>query len=152
MEKLLFIESLENHQAVIDHILKYKNDDGICRVKQAQLMLETGRHWTWIAKAIKRINTEEVCIEKLGTSEYRIIHADLLQHGVFTRILEMLLDTITMPEIVKMKDRELMDRYHCSLKTVQMYRAYVTSGWKVKLKEAIENGQIDETKLRNYRP
>lgn len=151
MEKLLFIESLENHQAVIDHILKYKNEDGICRVPQAQLMLEMGRHWTWIAKAIKRINTEETCIEKLGTSEYRIIHADLLQRGVFALILDMMLDTFVTPEILSRKDRELIDRYHCSLKTVQMYRAYMTSGWKVKLKEAIESGRIDENKLRNYR-
>ena len=129
MKDTLFTASLKNHQDLIDHILKYKEADGVCRVCKAQLMLDTGRCWTWIDKAIKRINTEEVCIERKGTGEYIIIHESLLEAGVFARILHMMITSET-PEVVQMKDAELMKKYGCKLKTVQMYRAYVLSGWK----------------------
>ena len=136
MEKPLFIESLESHQALVDHILKYKNDDGICRGNIAQLCLDTGRHFTWIYKALKRINVEELCVYQCGivrgVTEYRVIHESLLQHGVFARIFHMLMDTYEDPAIAKMKDSELMAKYECKLKTVQMYRAYALSGWKTK--------------------
>ena len=130
MKDALFIESVKHHQDLIDHILKYKEADGVCRVCQAQLTLDTGRHWTWIDKAIKRMNTEEVCIQKKGTSEYIVIHESLHEAGVFARILQMLNDTYETPEIVRMKDAELMEKYECKLKTVQMYRSYALTGWK----------------------
>ena len=130
MKDTLFNESVKHHQDIIDHILKYKGSDGVCRVCQAQLMLDTGRHWTWIDKAIKRMNTEEVCVQKKGTSEYIVIHESLLEAGVFSRILRMLMDTYETPEIVKMKNAELMAKYECSLKTVQMYRSYALTGSK----------------------
>lgn len=130
MKETLFIESVKHHQDLINHILKYKESDGVCRVCQAQLMLDTGRHWTWIDKAIKRMNMEEVCIQKKGTSEYIVIHESLHEAGVFARILQMLNDTYETPEIVRMKDAELMAKYECKLKTVQMYRSYALTGWK----------------------
>ena len=130
MKDTLFIESVKHHQDLIDRMLKYKESDGVCRVCQAQLMLDTGRHWTWIDKAIKRMNTEEVCIQKKGTSEYIVIHESLHEAGVFARILQMLNDTYETPEIVRMKDAELMAKYECKLKTVQMYRSYALTGWK----------------------
>ena len=130
MKDTLFIESVKHHQDLIDHILKYKEADGVCRVSQAQLMLDTGRTWTWIDKAIKRMNTEEVCVQKKGTSEYIVIHESLHKAGVFVRILHMLMDTYETPEIVRMKDAELMAKYECKLKTVQMYRSYALTGWK----------------------
>lgn len=130
MKDTLFIESVKHHQDFIDRILKYKETDGVCRVCQAQLMLDTGRHWTWIDRAIKRMNTEEVCVQKKGTCEYIVIHESLLEAGVFSRVLRMLMDTYEMPEIVEMKNAELMEKYECSLKTVQMYRSYALSGWK----------------------
>ena len=130
MKDTLFNESVKHHQDIIDHILKYKESDGVCRVCQAQLMLDTGRHWTWIDKAIKRMNTEEVCVQKKGTSEYIVIHESLLEAGVFSRILRMLMDTYETPEMVQMKNAELMVKYECSLKTVQMYRSYALTGSK----------------------
>ena len=130
MKDTLFGTSLKNHQEIIDHILKYKESDGVCRVCQAQLMLDTGRHWTWIDKAIKRINTEEICVQKKGTNEYIVIHESLNEAGVFLRIMHMLLDTYEMPEIVQMTNAELMAKYECKLKTVQMYRSYALTGSK----------------------
>ena len=76
------------------------------------------------------LNTEEVCVQKKGTGEYIVIHESLHEAGVFVRILHMLMDTYETPEIVRMKDAELMAKYGCKLKTVQMYRAYALSGWK----------------------
>lgn len=130
MKDTLFIKSVKHHQDFIDRILKYKETDGVCRVCQAQLMLDTGRHWTWIDRAIKRMNTEEVCVQKKGTCEYIVIHESLLEAGVLSGVLRMLMDTYEMPEIVEMKNAELMEKYECSLKTVQMYRSYALSGWK----------------------
>ncbi len=130
MKDTLFVTSLKHHQELIDHILKYKEPDGICRVCQVQLMLDTGRGWTWIDKAIKRINTEEICVQRKGTSAYIVIHESLLEAGVFSRILHMLMDTYETPKILQMKDAELMVKYECKLKTIQMYRSYALTGWK----------------------
>lgn len=93
-------------------------------------MLDTGRHWTWIDKAIKRMNTEEVCVQRIGTNEYIVAHESLREAGVFFRVMQMLMDTYETPEIVQMKNAELMAKYECTLKTVQMYRSYALTGWK----------------------
>ena len=130
MKDTLFIESVKHHQDLINHLLTYKESDGVCRVCKSQLMLDTRRNWIWITKAIKRMNTEEVCVQQVGTGEYIVINELLFESGVFARILHMLMDTYESPEIVRMKDAELMAKYSCKLKTVQMYRAYALSGWK----------------------
>ena len=130
MKDTSFVESVKHHQELIDHILKYKESDGICRVSQKQLMLDMRRNWMWITKAIDRINTEEICIKPIGLTEYIILHESLSKGGVFARIFLMLADTYEEPSIIKMKDADLMAKYGCKLKTVQMYRAYATSGWK----------------------
>ena len=135
MGKTLLVESFENHQKLIDYILKYKESDGICRVSQAQILQYMNRSLTWLKKAIERINVEEPCLIEYGSDSYVVIHENLIENGVFSIIFKMMGDTLTSPELVRWNDADLMLRYNCKLKTVQMYRAYALSGWKRSLSQ-----------------
>lgn len=141
MKDSLFFESVEHHQSLVNCILKYKKDDGFCYISRDQLVLESGRQWSWISKAFKRMNTEEICVIETG-GKYFVAVEDLLQGGVFCRIFWMMIDTLQQPEIVRQKNDEIMKRYNCKLKTVQMYRAYMLSGWKKDFRENMKSRKI----------
>jgi len=147
MEKSLFNESLANHQDFLDTLLQFKDKDGICRVTQNELMNATGRCWTWITKAVNRLNLVELCIEKIGKSQYVIHYEDLRERGTFSLIFKMMCDSYENPDIIQHSDFRIMDMYSCSRKVVQMYRAYMLSGWHAAIAKSIQNGEVDAPQL-----
>ena len=147
MEKSLFNESLANHQAFLDTLLEFKDKDGICIVTQNELMEATGRCWTWITKAITRLNLVELCIEKIGKSQYIVHYDDLWKRGTFSLIFRMMCDSYENPDIIQHNDFRIMDMYFCSRKIVQMYRAYMLSGWHFAMAKSIENGEVNAKQL-----
>ena len=128
-EKTLFIESLTNHQRLIDVLLEHKNVEGICVISEEELSIAMNRSWGWIKKAICRINTEDLCVERIATNRYRVHYKNLLEQGVFFLIAKMIINIAYNPYMLHWKNDELMQKFGCTLKTVQMYRAYCTTGW-----------------------
>ena len=134
----LFFESLKHHQDLIDTILKHRDMDGICRVSKKQLLLELGRtSQSWVQAAIDRINTVDNCIEH-ADGGYIVHYDNLLEKGTFRLIFEMLYDTYQDTSLIAMKQSEISSKYECSLKVVQMYVAYLRSGWKIKYAQSLD--------------
>ena len=134
MKKTLVIESLENHQKLIDIFLEHKNKEGICAVTRKELSTAMNRSLTWIKKAIDQINREDLCIETVGRNRYIVHYEDLTQKGVYNVVLTMILYTFENADAISWKDEMLMQHFGCTLKTVQMYRAYCLTGWKKGMK------------------
>ena len=128
MKKTLVIESLENHQKLIDIFLEHKNEEGICVVTRKELSTAMNRSLTWIKKAIDQINREDLCIETVGRNRYIVHYEDLTQKGVYNVVLTMILYTFENADAISWKDEMLMQHFGCTLKTVQMYRAYCLTG------------------------
>lgn len=140
MPKTLFVESLENHQKLIDVLLAHQNEDGICEITEEEILSELKKSSAWLKKAVKKINTEDLCIESIGSTlkegyvkekkRYKVHYDNLLTKGIFHTIFCMIYYTsVEDINIIRMKNEELMELFQCPLKTVQMYRAYCTSGW-----------------------
>ena len=147
MEKSLFNESLDNHQDFLDTLLSFKDTDGICRVTQNELMQATGRGWTWITKAIKRLNMVDLCVEKVAKSQYIVHYQDLRTNGIFCLIYQMMCDSYENPDIIQYDDFSIMKKYSCDQKVVQMYRAYMLSGWHNALAKSIKAGEVNASQL-----
>lgn len=129
MKKTLFIESWENHQKLVDILWEHRNPDGISVISESELLTTMNRSAAWLKKAICRLNTEDVCIQCIGKGRYIVHYNNLAERGVFAIIIRMMLMTYYDLEIVHWKNEKIMQEFGCSLKTVQMYRAYCTSGW-----------------------
>ena len=134
VQKTVFIESLENHQKLIDVLLSHQNEEGICEITEEEILSQMNKSSAWLKKAIKKINTEDLCIEFKGVyegrSRYKVHYDNLLTRGIFNTIFIMMYYTCTEDiNIIHMKNKELMELFQVPLKTVQMYRAYLTIGW-----------------------
>lgn len=126
----LFEESYQMHQKLVDSILEFKGEDGVCRVSQMELARLVDRCQTWVSSAIRRINTEDVCIEQIGFGAYIVHYRDLMEKGVFSEIMKLMMIAFLNPSIVKTPDKEIAEMRGIEVKTVQMFKAYVLSGWK----------------------
>lgn len=135
VEKTLFVESLENHQKLVDILLAHENEKGICEISEEELQKSINRSMAWVKKAIKKINTEDMCIEIVGVDRYLVHYDSLLKKGVFSVILRMILHTAVDFDMLSWKNEKLMQEFGCTLKTVQMYRAFCTVGWKQGIKD-----------------
>ena len=59
---------------------------------------------------------------------------NLIEHGVFNQIFEMMVITTKNPEIIRLKEQQIAEMFDCSLTVVKMYKAYLISGWKTEAK------------------
>ena len=132
---LSFTESYSNHQKLVDTILEFKDEDGICRISQPELARLLNKSQTWVCSAIKQINTEDTCIEMVGTGKYVIHYNDLLSKGVFSEIATLIETFLENPEILNIQDLKIAEAGNIKLKTVQMFKAYFRSGRKQFAKE-----------------
>ena len=126
----LFIESFLLHQKLVETMLKFEDDAGICRVSQPELALLMNRSQTWVSSAIRRINTEDVCIELVSSGAYRVNYNDLSKRGTFFEIIKLIIATREHPEIVKIPDAKIAEAWEIKHKTVQMFKGYLLTGWK----------------------
>ena len=143
MKKSIFLESFENHQKLVDILWSHKNAEGICVVPEEELLSHMNRSMGWVKKAINRINTEDLCIEVVGRNKYIVHYHELAKRGVFSTIIKMMLITCYDVEILHWKNETLMQMFGCGLKTVQMYRAYCTTGWI----QGTKDMEIEDAKL-----
>ena len=129
MENTLFAESFSKCQNLINVMLEYKNEDGVCMVSQTELAKRLSLSQSNIGNAIKKINVEDLCVEMICPEMYVIHYINLLERGTFSCIWNLLLDAAQNYELVFERDDSIAERYGFQLKTVQMFKAYVKTGW-----------------------
>ncbi len=145
----LFVDSYQMHQKLVDTILKFKEEDGVCRISQPQLALLVDRSQTWVSQAIRRINTEEVCIEAVGSGAYVVRYENLIDRGTFAEVFWLMLAAYDDPSIIHVPDKEIATARNIKVTTVQMFKAYVRTGWKKAFADELERGSIIQRKQPN---
>ena len=127
----LFADSLKLHQQLVDIFVEARDENGISLISQPEIAAKIDRSQTWVASAIKRLNTEDTCIELISNGKYKLHYENLLLSGVFSKILLLIRDTQLNPSMFSQKDSIIAEEYGFSVKTIQMYKAYLRTGWKV---------------------
>ena len=129
MEENLFAISLIICQKLINAMLEYENENGVCVVSQTELAKRLSLAQTNISNAIKKVNVEDLCIEMLSPGLYKVHYKNLLERGTFSCIWTLMLDAGEDYRLVFEKNQIIADRYGYRLKTVQMFKAYIKTGW-----------------------
>ena len=111
------------HQKFVNLLAEVRDENGISRITQQEIARQMNRSPAWVKKAIKRLNTEDLCIESIGRGEYRLLYDNLRSQGVFSKIIAMYMSGTE--SLYEKKDTEIMYQYECKLRTVQMYKSYI---------------------------
>lgn len=128
--KSFFIESVKTHQRLVDMLAETKDKKGVSQLSQPDMARMMGRSQTWVEQAINRLNAEDVCIEMISPAQYVVHYTDILSRGVFHEIMKLIFDYDETPELFHEKDSVLAEDRGISIRTVQMSKAYLRSGWK----------------------
>lgn len=128
----IFLESLRNHQKLVDILVEARDGEGISLISQPEMAMRMDHSQAWITAAIKRINTEGTCIECIGSGKYLVRYEDLSRQGVFSRIMAMIEDSRQDPSLFTRSYADLAAHYAVSEKTAQMFKAYLRTGWTQK--------------------
>lgn len=115
--------SLETHQKLIELIHNNYDKTGICRLSQKEMGVCLGKSQSWIAQAIKRINAEKVCIERVSGG-YIVNFTDLKQEGTFVKILELLSLFLDNPNFLEINEKQLAEMLSIKRRTIQAAKAY----------------------------
>lgn len=124
----IFMHSYLLHQRLVDTLLEFKGEDGICRVTQTELSQLMDISPSRISQAIQQLNTEECCIKRLGMGKYIVNYRDILKNGTFARISDLIEEACLHPELIKTPDKEIAKTHGLNIKTVQMFKTYVRMG------------------------
>ena len=79
---------------------------------------------TWVQKAIKRLNAEDLCIEMIDKGIYKVHYTNIKERGVFPKVLEMLIDKAALPNFTD-KEILLTEKYGVTKETVAVFRGYI---------------------------
>lgn len=129
-ESPLFFESVKNHQRLVNILADARAKGNISCLSQPEMARLVGRSQTWVVQAIKRLNTEDTCIEMIASEKYVVHYTDVLAQGVFSEIMKLIIDCFKDPELFKVKDSTIAAERSLNIKTVQMFKAYLRTGWK----------------------
>ncbi len=121
----LFIESVNNHQRLVDILVQYRDENGISLISQPQMARLMNHSQTWVAKAIKRLNTEDVCIEMIASGKYVVNYTNILAQGVFNEILKLIVEVDGSPTLFHETDSTLAIKRGVKVKTIQMFKSYL---------------------------
>lgn len=126
----LFIESFNNHQRLVNILVESRNEADISQLSQPEMARLMNRSQTWVVQAIKRLNTEDTCIEMIAREKYVVHYTDILTQGVFAEIWKLIVECYVTPELFHIKDSTIATERGIKVKTVQMFKSYLRSGWK----------------------
>ena len=126
----LLKDSLDLHQELVNILVKARDESGLSLISQPEIAIQIGRSQTWVASAIKRLNTEDICVEQISNGKYKVHYEDLQTQGVFSKILFLIGVTYIDRSLFGKKDSEIAEEFGFKLRTVQMYRSYLRTGWR----------------------
>ena len=119
-----FYIEIEHHIKMLETILEYINEDGICIVSQSEIAARINKNKTWVSKAIKRLNAEDICIEQIEKGKYKIHYTNIKERGVFPKIIKLIVDKADPSNFLE-KDDVLREKYGVSKRTVQIFTGYL---------------------------
>ncbi len=124
-----FMKEIDCHEQLLQTILQYKNEDGICRVSQAEIAKHIRKNKTYVAKAIHRLNAEDTCIEMIRKGEYIVHYTNIRDRGVFPKIAYLIAEMAGNPE--KYNNEILIrEKYNVTKKTVSIFTGYLSLIYK----------------------
>lgn len=126
----IFAESVKHHQRIVSILADARGEDNISHLSQPEMAGLVGRSQTWVAQAIRRLNTEDMCIEIIAPAKYIVYYTDILARGVFSEIMKLIIDCSEDPELFNVKDSVIATERCLNIRTVQMFKAYLRTGWK----------------------
>lgn len=121
----LFVESVKNHQRLVNIFIEAQNKSGISLLSQQEVSKLMNRSPAWVKKAIKRLNTEDTCITMMAPGKYVVHYSNILEQGVFSEILKLIIDCNDAPELLHIEDRAIATKRGINIRTVQMFKAYL---------------------------
>ena len=130
MNDSLFKQSIANHQKLVDVLKNAQNSTGVSEISYAEIAKRTEHSLTWVKQAIKRLNAEDTCIEVVGYEQFVVHYTDILNRGVFGEVAKLMVECYQKMDVFHEKDMALAEKYEVSLKTVQMFKSYLRTGWK----------------------
>jgi len=141
----MFFSSVNTHQHLVDVVASFRDMHGVSHISQQEMGKLINRSPTCIRNAIKRLNTENLCVEFLSPGKYVVHYDNILAQGVFHKIFNLLLccliDGRFIKEIYNMKDKDVACKHNIKLKTVQMFRTYLRDF----VKQAMNENESDNT-------
>ena len=119
-----FLIEIDYHLIMLETILEYKNEEGICVVSQSEIAMRINKNKTWVSKAIKRLNAEDTCIEQIGKGKYKIHYTNIKENGVFPKVIKLMTDKATLSNFCE-KGVLLREKYGISKRTIQIFTGYL---------------------------
>ena len=65
----------------------------------------------------------------ISNGKYKLHYDNLLLDGVFSKIMFLIIETQSDPSIFFKKDSDIAELYGMGIQTVQMFKAYLRTGW-----------------------
>lgn len=125
----MYEKSLIISRKILNLFLKSECDNR-CYVTQAEIGRKLGVSYSIINQHIKKMNWDENRIINTNDKGYVVKHGNLEHSGTYFNIKKLLCDYENNKMMLKSKDKELSEKYDCSLKTVQSFKACVRCGDK----------------------
>lgn len=119
-----FSMELKFHEIMLFEILRHENEKGICIVSQKEIAENIGKNTTWVQKAIKKLNAEDLCIEMIDKGMYKVHYTNIRERGVFQKVIQVLIDKETSPDFIN-KNTSIMEKYGVTKETVAVFRGYI---------------------------
>lgn len=123
------VSSFNAAQALVNTMEKYRENDGLCHITQTKLADLIGYSQGFITQIIKRLNTEDICIEKMAPGQYRLYYTDLRKQGTFHALFRLMEKYETDQTFLKaQKEAEIARDFGITERTVKMFKAFVLTG------------------------
>ncbi len=133
-----FEESLNKHQKLLNIMLEYEDENGICVVTQDLLSKRIDEcSQSRVGQMINQINTEDMCIEKVKRGNYRVKYNDISQRGTYKKIKEIMNEAYNNPKIADEDEEKLALRFNAKIKTIQMFKSY----YKTEKHQIVQNDE-----------
>lgn len=120
----LLNESIRNHQELVNLLIAYRNEKGVCSLSQAEMAKKLNKCPNWISQAIKRLNREKVCIEK-NKEGYLVNFEDVTAQGTFFQIIQTIHYFSENPEEFNANEIDIAKKLNIKRKTLQAAKAYL---------------------------
>lgn len=96
------MQSILNHQNVVDILLKYKDNSGICRVSQKEIATKLKKSQGFISRILRRLQKVDNCIEILAPGQYIVHNSNLLKNGPLSKVLKLMVSLHNNPRLIKL--------------------------------------------------
>lgn len=123
-ENLLFKTSMKNYQDLVNVIKEYSSSDGICRLSQSEIASLLNKSQTWVSHTIKKLNSEEVCIERCSDG-YFLRFDNIYDRGTCSEILSLIELFMEYPDLWEINEKKLAAKLNIKWSTIQAAKAYL---------------------------